>query len=1050
MRYGTEEEKKVKFLKETYKTGIVAGIILAMFVTSLFMQDMSQDSDAAEKVAEITRGEADITEEYIAGRTKFTKKYALSDGSFLANAYSMPVHYKKGGKWKEINTTLVKAGKKNYKTRSTDLRITVAKKANKKAEVTMKRGSYKLSVALQGKKIKAKKVKIQNPKKKDKTDILNDNQIQYKKAYKNQTLTYEIYPEKIVEKISVKKKSAAKRIKIRVNSGKQKVKVKKNRIYFKTKKGKTKYTRLKTIVTDAKGVSASKIKVTYNKKKKIVTLTPNKKWLKSKKRKFPLSFRTAYITSKHERDVKIGAAYAGAPNSNYTYNESLLLQANKCMAFTQMSTLAELGNPNVRVRNAKLYVKNEKTLKMGAGNTFRVEVHKVTEKWSGKKVTNKNRPSYEPQSSAILSMQKKGTYSCDVTGIVKAWYQGAPNYGVALAADNGNGSYQTKIGKNPHFSIHYEIVGFDGAVELKENQDITRDVVKSGQENYYYFDTKPGIAYDLYTTSVLDTQGILYDKNKNRLEYNDNSGLGENFRFIKSYTGRRYLKVNVKGTAVGKYTLSLKKRFAIPEPTGIKGKDKYSITWNAVKNAREYLIGIYDGGRKINEAVVTGTSYDYIYNSETAGKILGFTVTARENASLTGEASRMIFSTDSQSEWVYDTPMPVARKNSSVTAADGKIYVLGGENATGSLRSFSVYDTEKKIWETLPDYPSAAGGICKAAMFAYNNEIYIIGGQTDTRATAKLYRSVYTFNTETKQWRKKADMTEGRTNLAAVFSNAAGADKIYTWSKAGSTAKAEIYDVKADTWETAVMPDTSAVIDAVSVDNRIFVLKEDGEKMFWQEYLPEDNLFEEAGTTCPFAASDKYKASAVIRGKIYMVKEAQTKEVLVYDAYTDEWSRISAMNLTKKDSSIVASGNDVYSIGGEMAGFGVLDAVERYTVKVQSITKEMPVKKGEAYELQVTAGNLKKGQTKTVRVSVNPDELQIVNASSFEEEDVLKEGAGGVTLLKYQPRKGVMVMKLTGSLEQGKSFEAYQSIPVEGKKDGKTRVEITLEEKTET
>ena len=69
-----------------------------------------------------------------------------------------------------------------------------------------------------------------------------------------------------------------------------------------------------------------------------------------------------------------------------------------CVAFAQMGTLAELGNPNVRVRDARLYVENEKTLKMGAGKTFQTGVHKVTEKWNGKKVTNNKRTSYEPQS----------------------------------------------------------------------------------------------------------------------------------------------------------------------------------------------------------------------------------------------------------------------------------------------------------------------------------------------------------------------------------------------------------------------------------------------------------------------------------------------------------------------------------------------------------------------------------------------------------------------------------------------------------------------------
>ena len=81
------------------------------------------------------------------------------------------------------------------------------------------------------------------------------------------------------------------------------------------------------------------------------------------------------------------------------------------------------------------------------------------------------------------------------------------------------------------------------------------------------------------------------------------------------------------------------------------------------------------------------------------------------------------------------------------------------------------------------------------------------------------------------------------------------------------------------------------------------------------------------------------------------------------------------MNLTKKDSAMVASGNDVYSIGGEMTGYGVLDVMEQYTVKVQTTTKEMHINKSEAYELQVTAGNLKKGQTKIVTVNVNPDEM---------------------------------------------------------------------------
>ena len=1036
--------KKQKVIISSLLTGVLT-------VVSVFGTNVISEKKAGVNAASVNAVNADagITGEITGKRTKFVKQFAMSDGSYTAAIYSMPVHYKKNGNWKEIDTTLVKSGKKNYKTKATDLSIKISQKANKKSVVSLKRGNTSLSIALKGKKLKAVKAKVSNPTKKTATDVLNQNKVTYKKVMKNTNVSYDIFPEKVQEIVSINKKQKNKSLSFKLNT-KLNVKIKGKKVYFKTKKGKTKFTRMSTVVTDAAGVSTSKVKLSYNKKTKTLKVTPDKKWWNSEKRKFPLEIRTTYITDQYDRDVKVGAAYSGSPNSTLSYDKSLLLQANKCIAFTRMDTLSELKNKNVQIRDAALHIKNEKTLKLGAGKTFDISIHKVKQNWSVNQLTYNNRPAYESNASASMEIQKAGRYQCDVTGIVKAWYAGEANYGVALAANNANGSYQAKLDRNPYFTVHYEVVGFEGAAELKENVPITRSVLNAGQENYYYFDAKQGIAYDIYTESSIDTQAVMYDTDKERVGYDDNSGLDNNFLFSGVYDSRKYLKVSVKNKGTGSYTIHLKKRFAIPEPTAIQGQDKVTITWNAVENAKEYLVCIYDGGKKINEVVVTGTAYDYIYNNETAGKILGFTVTARENTSLAGETSRMVFNTDSLSEWVYTTPMNEGRKNSSVTALDGKIYVLGGENEAGSFKSFAVYDTEKKTWEALPDYPGTTAGICKAAMFAYNNEITVIGGQTNTSAMAKLLNSVYSFNTETKQWQKKADMAEGRTNLAFAVSK----DQLYAWTKAGATNKAETYDIKTDTWKTAVMPDTSTVIDAASVDNRVFVLKEDGEKMFWQEYLPEDNVFEDntlkgVGEPCPFAASDKYKASAVISGKIYMVKEADTREVLVYDAYTDEWSRISDMNLTKKDSALAASGNDVYSIGGEMTGYGVLDVAERYTVKVQTTTKEMLVKKGEAYELQVTAGNLKKGQTKIVTVNVNPDEMQIVNASSFEEEEALKEGADGVTLLKYQPKKGVLVLKLTGSLERGESYETYQSIPVEGKMDGKTRVEISLTEKEE-
>lgn len=987
---------------------------------------------------------AKITKELINKRNRFLKQFALSDGSFTAVAYSMPVHYKKKGVWKEIDTTMKKVGKKKYQTKSTDLTIQVSKKSNKKSVITLKRGSNSISWALKGKKVKSANVKISNPKKSKQTDVLNQNIVSYPKVLKNTSITYNIFPERVQEVITVSKKQKAKKWTFKINAGKMKIKVKGNQVYFKTKKGKKKYQRLHTIVTDANGVSISKVKVKYNKKKKTLTVTPSKKWWNSKKRKFPMEMRTSYLTDKHSRNVKVGAAYSGAPNGTFTYDKSLLLQANKCIGFTKMTNLAEFSNPNVQIRSASLHILNKKTLKMGAGKTYDIDVHKVKENWSSKKLTYNNRPAYEEVSGAKVSIQKKGSYACDVTDIVKAWQKGEANYGVALVSNNANRTYQAELDRNPYFTVNYEVVGFDGAVQLKENEPITRDIIKEGQENYFYFDTKPGIAYEVYTDSAIDTQATMYDESKERVGYADDTGTNKNFSFVDSYNKRRYIKVSAKNKATGSYTLHLKKRFAIPEVNGMKGQDKYTLTWNSIENAKEYLVCVYDGGKKISETVVTGTSYEYVYTNATSGKILGFTVTARESEALTGESSKMIYSADSQSEWVYQTPMEKSRKNASVVTAGEKLYVLGGENETGSLSSFAAFDTEKKTWESLPDYPGNVSGICKAAMIADSKDIYVIGGQTSTKTDAKALKNVYVYHTESKQWQKKADMKEGRTNLSTAVCD----KKVYAFSKAGATDRVDVYDMNTDTWETTVMPGTSTILGAAAVDNRVFVLKEKESSLFFEEYLPEENTWEEPGAVCPYTVSDRFVAPVVIRGKIYLVKESETKDVYVYDAYLDEWSEVSAMNLKKQESFLAACGNELYSIGGEMTGFGVLDVVEHYTVKVQTTKKQMEVRQGSHYELQINAGNLKKGQSKVVTISVNPKELEIQNASSFAEEDDLKEGAEGVTLLKYQPKKGVMVWKLTGSLERGESCETYQSIPVEAKKDGKTEIAYTMTEQS--
>ena len=203
-------------MKKSKKT-VISGVLAVSMVAAVCATDSFSGSNKNISFASSDPAAVSIvnTGELPAKRTKFVKQFSMSDGSYTAVTYSMPVHYKKSGKWKEINTTLVKSGKKKYKTKATELSIQVSRKANKKSVVSMKRGKTSLSIALKGKKLKAAKAKRSNPKKKTATDVLNQNKVTYKKVMKNTSVSYDIFPEKVQEIVKISKKQKRKHGKLR-------------------------------------------------------------------------------------------------------------------------------------------------------------------------------------------------------------------------------------------------------------------------------------------------------------------------------------------------------------------------------------------------------------------------------------------------------------------------------------------------------------------------------------------------------------------------------------------------------------------------------------------------------------------------------------------------------------------------------------------------------------------------------------------------------------------------------------------------------------------
>lgn len=192
MKKNAEKNKKI-----ILGSLLAGGLVLASFYGTGLQREQELKADAA--ISNAVSVAASMTGEISAERDRFVKQFAMSDGSYTAVTYSMPVHYKSNGTWKEIDTTLVRSGRKNYKTKATDLAIKIPKKANKKSMVFVKRGKASLSVALKGKKMKAAKAEVSNPGKKAATDVLNQNKVTYKNVMKKTSVSYDIFPEKVQE-----------------------------------------------------------------------------------------------------------------------------------------------------------------------------------------------------------------------------------------------------------------------------------------------------------------------------------------------------------------------------------------------------------------------------------------------------------------------------------------------------------------------------------------------------------------------------------------------------------------------------------------------------------------------------------------------------------------------------------------------------------------------------------------------------------------------------------------------------------------------------------
>lgn len=127
--------------------------------------------------------------------------------------------------------------------------------------------------------------------------------------------------------------------------------------------------------------------------------------------------------------------------------------------------------------------------------------------------------------------------------------------------------------------------------------------------------------------------------------------------------------------------------------------------------------------------------------------------------------------------WVTKTPPPVNVSNYASAVVDGKIYIISGSGASGSLTQ--IYDPEADSWSYGASIPSpvwgAAAGVTTGVLAP--KRIYVLGGYP-------AFGSNQVYNPETDSWTTGTQMPTGRYGLGVAVVD----DRLYAIGGSGYEA----------------------------------------------------------------------------------------------------------------------------------------------------------------------------------------------------------------------------------------------------------------------
>jgi N-acetylneuraminic acid mutarotase len=227
--------------------------------------------------------------------------------------------------------------------------------------------------------------------------------------------------------------------------------------------------------------------------------------------------------------------------------------------------------------------------------------------------------------------------------------------------------------------------------------------------------------------------------------------------------------------------------------------------------------------------------------------------------------------------WTTKSEMPTARQGLSTSAVNGKIYAIGGGASSSALYTsvevFSTveeYDPAIDTWTTKSEMPTAR--VCHHAS-VLDGKIYVIGGSDASTPDDRSHvRTVEVYNPATDTWTQEGDM---RASRAAGFSNVVDG-KIYVIGGYGGSQRVDEYDPSTDTWTTkSEMPSARRSLSTSALDGKIYAFGGYVPGVSGHPGVATVEVYDPATdtwTTAPDMPSGRFGLrTSVVGGKIYVI-----------------------------------------------------------------------------------------------------------------------------------------------------------------------------------